>query len=298
MTKSVIVLLVILVLCLIIYWRIRCNFKFLKTPSVCLVTGGVKTGKSLLCVYLATKDFIKRHRKWHFCKKWLHKDDEEPLFYTNVEINFGFWHKKLNKCVRLIALEHLNRDLRFNYKSVIYIQECSLLADNMDFNNKIRNVDLSLFNKLIAHETKGGVTYYDTQSVYDSHYSIKRVCSTYYFIQKNLNLLLFHVLYVREMINTENGVNNFTDDVDLTTRKVLIPFWYHHRYDRYYFSYLTDNLDKDYDNIKVKKELVSFNPLYIERAYKEKKQKPVNVVADNVIVEKPTFTELCEKEKK
>ena len=145
-----------------------------------------------------------------------------------------------------------------------------LSGDNMDYNNVPRNVDLSLYNKLIAHETKGGCIYYDTQSVLDSHYSIKRVCSTYLFIQKKLNILgLFLVLYVREMINTENGVNNFTDDVDTTTRKVLVPRWWFFRYNRYEFSYLTDELGKNdvyYD--KSNRELVSFNPLYRSRANK------------------------------
>lgn len=272
MNKSIIFLLLIIALVLIIYWRIRANFKFLKVPSVALITGGVKTGKSLLSVYLATKDYIHRHFIWSFKTKVLKKQIEEPLFYTNTYINFGLLHKRLNRCIRYIDLKHLSRDVRFNYKSIIYIQECSLLCDCMDVKNQERNVDLSLYNKLIAHETKGGAVYYDTQSVLDSHYSIKRVCSTYFFIQKNLNLLLFHVLYVREMINTENGVNNFTDDVDLTTRKVLIPFWYHHRYDRYYFSYLTDNLSTEYNQVKDKKDLISFNPLYISRAYKEKKE--------------------------
>ena len=55
-------------------------------------------------------------------------------------------------------------------------------------------INLSLFNKLIAHETRGGAIYYDTQSILDSHYSIKRVASTYLFIQKNINFFLFHVI--------------------------------------------------------------------------------------------------------
>ena len=272
MYKEIVIVLAVLILALIIYWRVRRNFKFLKVPSVCLVTGGVKTGKSLLCVMLSTKDFIKRHRVWWFKKTFFHKREEEPLFYTNVWINFGKIHHKLDKCIRYISLDHLKREVRFNYKSVIYIQESSLMSDNMDFNDKERNCELSLFNKLIAHETKGGAVYYDTQSPLDNHYSVKRVSSTYFFIQKQLNLLLFHVLYVREMINTENGVNNFTDDVDLTTRKVLIPFWYHHRYDRYYFSFLTDNLTRHYKQEFSHKTLVSFNPLYVARAYKETKK--------------------------
>ena len=271
MNKDIVLLLFIVIVVLIVYFIVRKNFKHIKVPSVCLITGGVKTGKSLLSVNLSTKDYIRRYRAWHFATKFLRKKIEMPLYYTNCYIKFGWLHKKLNNNIRYINLDLLNREIRFNYKSVIYLQECSLLADNMDFNNKERNVDLSLFNKLIAHETRGGSLYYDTQSILDSHYSIKRVCSTYLFIQKNYNFLLFHVLYVREMINTENGVNNFDDDVDFTTRKVIIPFWYHKRYDRYEYSYLTDKLDTKLPQQYFHKGLVSFNDLYRDKALKQPK---------------------------
>lgn len=262
---------------LVVYIIYRKNFKILKVPSVCLITGGVKTGKSLLSVNLSIKDYKKRHRVWWLKTHILKKNMEEPLYYTNVTISFGNIKKakphRLDKNIVHITLDHLLRDIRFNYKSVIYLQESSLMADNMDFNDKERNVELSLFNKLIAHETRGGALYYDTQSVLDNHYSMKRVCSTYFFIQKNLNCLLFHILYVREMINQENGVNNFTDDVDTTTRKVLVPFWYHHKYDRYEFSYLTDSLSNESEPVPYHNGLVSFNPLYRARADKRRKEK-------------------------
>lgn len=275
LTKEFIFGLIIVALIIFVYVIYRKNFKILKTPSVALVTGGVKCGKSLTCVFLSCKDYKRRYRKWWIKTHIFKRKVEMPLFYTNVKFSFGDLRKskrhRLDKNIRLITQDLLLRNYRFNYGSVIYVQECSLLADNMDFNNKERNIQLSLLNKLIAHETRGGVIYYDTQSVLDSHYSIKRVCSTYLFIQKNLNCLLFHILYIREMINTENGVNNFVDDVDTSTRKVLIPFWYHHKYDRYEFSYLTDQLEKS--NVPFKKEngLVSFNPLYVELSDKRPK---------------------------
>lgn len=272
MNSSLLFIILIIIGVIVLYIIYRKNFKILKVPSVCLITGGVKTGKSLLSVNLSIKDYRSRHRKWWFRTHLLAKKEEEPLYYTNCFVSFGRTRKakKLNKNIRYISLDHLNRDIRFNYKSVIYIQECSLMADNMDYKNQERNVDLSLFNKLIAHETKGGALYYDTQSVLDSHYSIKRVCSTYFFVAKNLNFLLFHVLYVREMINTENGVNNFDDDIEFTLRKVLVPFWYHKKYDRYEFSYLTDELETK--NVEVPKHngVVSFNDLYVKRSDKRK----------------------------
>lgn len=276
MNGNIVLIIFILIVVLIIWLVVRKNFKILKVPSVCLITGGVKTGKSLLSVNLSTKDYIRRYRAWWFATKVFRKKLEMPLYYCNCYIRFGRLHNKLNKNIRFVNLDLLNRNIRFNYKSVIYLQECSLLADNMDFNNKERNVDLSLFNKLIAHETRGGALYYDTQSILDSHYSIKRVCSTYLFIQKNYNFLLFHILYVREMINTENGINNFTDDVDTTTRKVLVPFWYHKRYDRYEYSYLTDKLDTKLTKPSFRTGLLSFNDLYRDKAYRQPQEdKPI-----------------------
>lgn len=276
MPKELIIILVVLVGLIILYFIYRKNFKILKVPSVCLITGGVKTGKSLLSCYLSIKDYRKRHRIWWWLTKVFHKKLEEPLYYTNVQISFGSIKRKkphkLDKNICQVTLDHLMRIKRFNYKSVIYIQESSLMSDNMDWGNAERNVELSLYNKLIAHETRGGALYYDTQSVLDNHYSMKRVCSTYFFIQKNLNLFLFHILWVREMINQENGVNNFTDDVETTTRKVLIPFWYHHKYNRYEFSYLTDDLEIQNDIVPYHNGVVSFNDLYMKHADKRIKQ--------------------------
>lgn len=146
------------------------------------------------------------------------------------------------------------------------------MADNMDYNNQERNVELSLYNKLIAHETRGGALYYDTQNALDNHYSIKRVASSFYFIQKNRNFLLFHVLWVREMISQDLGSNDFNDDIDTTTRKVLIPFWYHHKYDRYEFSYLTDDLPLDDEKPVFQSGITSFNPLYNKLGDKRKKE--------------------------
>lgn len=266
-----------LVLAIVLYVLYRKHFKILKVPSVCLITGGVKCGKSLLSVKLSIKDFKARHRKWWFFRHILRdKKKEEPLYYTNVQISFGSIKRnkphRLDRCIRFVTLESLMRMERYNYKSVIYIQEASLMSDNMDFNNKIRNVELSLYAKLIAHETRGGALYLDTQSILDIHYSFKRVSSIYYFIRKHVNFFLFHILWVREMINTENGVNNFTDDIETTSRMVLIPFWYHYKYNRYEFSYLTDDLPvSDKKNVK-NNGVVSFNPLYTEHADKRKKE--------------------------
>jgi hypothetical protein len=142
------------------------------------------------------------------------------------------------------------------------------MADNMDFNNVDKNIELSLWTKLIAHETRGGKVYIDTQSILDLHYAFKRVLSSYIFIQKRVDFWFFAIVWVREMINTENGNNNFTADVDESTKKVFLPRWWYKRYDRYEFSYFTDDLRKSNGEFIPKNGLISFNEKYREKADK------------------------------
>ena len=283
MTILIIIILVGIIF-FFVYFRFRKNFKFMVTPCVTLITGAPKTGKDLLMNNLAQKDFKSVHRRWSI-RKFFHKllkrnvpfSDEEPLFYCNYACSFGrLWKKKphkLDKCIRKLTNISLRRMERFNYKSIISITEASLVNDNQNFNDQDLNIDLSLFYKLIGHETRGGKLYCNTQSILDLHYAPKRVACSFYWIQKNVKFLfgLFHVLYVREMISADLGQNNFIDDTDTTTRKVMIPFWWHNRYDCYEFSYFTDDLECSNEKF-VKDTLVSFNSRYISRADKRRKE--------------------------
>lgn len=277
--QMLVLVLIVLFLVGFVYFTYRKNFKIIKTPTVCLVTGGVKTGKTKCCVWLSIKMYKRKYRLWWLKTHIFRKVIEKPLFYTNAYITFGNGKKKhkLDNNIRLVTLESLLRNERYNYGSVIYLEEASLLADQQDCRNEDKNIDLSLYAKLIGHETRGGCLFLDTQSVLDIHYAFKRVASTYFFIQKRVNFLFFDILYIRELINTENGVNNFTDDVDCTTRKVLIPFWYNKKYDRYEYSYLTDDLHASNRSFEVAKGLVSFNNKYIERG--DKRIKEVKVIS-------------------
>ena len=280
----VIGLLIFLGVCFI-YWRFRKNFKFLKVPTICLVTGAPKTGKTLLCSTESKRTFKKNHRKW-FIKCLIlklfrsKKVIEEPLYYTNCKSSVGSLKSKkphrLDKCIRCLELSTLLRKKRYNYKSVIFITEASLVADSQFYNNQEMNIDLALWAKLVSHELRGGAVYLDTQSLLDLHYAYKRVCSNFYFIQKNLNILgLVHVLWVREMISSDLGSNSFTDDIDTTTRKILIPFWWHNRYDRYEFAKFTDDLEKSNDDNLEFDSLISFNENYVRKIDTRKKESEV-----------------------
>lgn len=266
-------LIAIVVIAVICYIRYR--YKRLKTPNVTLVTGGVKTGKSLCCVYMAIKEYKRRCRrvKWY---NHFHKDKlPMPVFYSNAKIYRSYWDKfryrkhpenrPLMPGLCKITKDMLLRKTRPAESCVAYVCEASLLADQMDYKDIDRNVRLSLFNKLFCHETRNGVLYYDTQAVLDVHYSIKRVCGSFLYISKSYHIpLIGRVLLVREMVNGENGVNTFNNDLDMETRKVLIPFWYYSYYDCFEYYYLTKNLQVDNTPFEINNSFVSFNPLYIK----------------------------------
>ena len=143
--KYIIYVLLIVALVVFLYVLYRKNFKTLITNAIALFTGAPKTCKDGLCCKMSQKDYKRRHRLWRFRtffqKLFKMKLDEEPLFYTNAETSFrslkavkkGKPHK-LDKNIRAITQDLLLRRTRFAYKSVMWITEASLFADNMFYN--------------------------------------------------------------------------------------------------------------------------------------------------------------------
>ena len=187
--------LIALILILIVLFLIFKYFKTLKIGSLSLVSGGVKTGKTTLAVYLATREYRKALIRWYVRKAFGVKE-EKPLLYTNIPLKQP--HVLLDK-------DYLLRNKRFNYKSVILISEASLFADSQLIKNQDINEQLLLFNKLIGHETKGGKLIYDTQQIQDCHYSIKRSLSSYFYIHHINKFVPFVIagLLVNSSVNIE-----------------------------------------------------------------------------------------------
>lgn len=284
---------IIILLLISLFWIYKGNFKKITIQTINLITGAPKTGKSLLCADLVTRTYKRIHRQWWIATHIFRKDVEEPLFYTNVLFSFKniknrdiseeYKRKphRLDKNIRVLETDVLKRQKRIAYKSVVYIQEASLTSDNQDYNDNVINVLQSLFNKLFGHMGKGSILFYDTQNVLDCHYAIKRCTSTFNWILKSRNFFFFRVLYIRELINSESvssSQNDFNEDVDMSVRKYIVWRWNYKKYDRYYFSYMTDNLplsDIHYDYTK--KEVISFNNLYIKagQGAKEKELREV-----------------------
>lgn len=205
-----------------------------------MVTGGVKTGKSTFSVALVYREWKKRHTAWKFrCffqKLFKVPLDEEPLIYSNIPLGVPYVP---------LTLDLIQRKKRFNYGSVIYICEASLVADSQMVKDKELNERLLMFNKLIGHELKGGVIFYDTQSIADVHYSVKRCLSEYFYIHHLVKWIpFFLVAYVREERYSEDGsvVQVSDGDAEDKLTRVIIPKKTWKMFDCYCYSALTDDL--------------------------------------------------------
>lgn len=238
-------------LCLVCFigYRIYKQFKFPKINALTLVSGGVKTGKTTFAVALAMQNYNRLHRRWKikkFLATLLHRDfdTEEPLLYSNIPLAVPYVP---------LTEDLLLRKSRFRFGSVILCSEASLVADSQMIKTDSVNNRLLLFNKLIGHELHGSYLIYDTQSVSDTHYSIKRSLSEYFYIHHLTKWIpFFMVAYVREerYCADNTSINTYDKDVEETLTRVIIPKSVWKKFDSYCYSCITDDLPCE-DNVVV-----------------------------------------------
>lgn len=242
------------------------QFKLCKIGSLVLFNGGVKCGKSTLSVNTAIKEIKSRRRsvriKNFFRRLFSKKPIELPLLYSNVPLAYPYVP---------LTDKLLLRKERFVYGSVIYCQEASLVADSQLCKNQDINENLLLFNKLIGHETQGGVLIYDTQCISDLHYSIKRCLSQYIYVHHLVKWIPFILIaYVQENRYADDGTIIAVEDKDVEDKlkKVILSKRTWKYFDCYSYSNLTDNLpvatDVVKNNLQTKNlkayDIVSFRP--------------------------------------
>lgn len=245
-------------------WFFVFKIKHLKVPDVYLVTGGVKTGKSFVSVYLAVRQYKRNCRKvavQNFFIRFLvnpirfifrkepFKKKEKPMLYSNMKLR----HIKYN----LLTLDIIKRKVRIPTKSVVLIDEVSLMADSMlgrvgkDSKDDIINEQLMLFVKLFGHYC-GGTMIVNTQSLCDCHYAFRRCISNYLWIEVKRKYPFFSLMQVRELAHSEDNdiVNNFQADAEVDTRPLFVWNKYYRYYDYRCYSIFTDNLELqvNYDN--------------------------------------------------
>lgn len=290
-----ILIIIAIILIVVIYCKLR--IKRLKLDNLTMVSGGLKTGKSALSLGLAYKVYKKNLRKWKI-KKWfskiIHKDFniEKPLFYSNIPLGFDYVP---------LTFDVIERKKRINYKSVVFIDEASLLADSMSAlttgktkelkeSTSYFNDVLLVFIKLFCHETHNGSLFINSQSISDMHYSFRRCMSRYVYIQSSINWLPFiRIMRVKELFYSDDNtsINTNNDDIEDNTRLLFQFKSIYKKYDRWCYSAFTDSLDKldvviegknllnlKSDYVLTRRELPTINNVPSGKViYKDKKKK-------------------------
>lgn len=258
------IIIILLIAFAILYFCVLTYIKRLKFGNLTLISGGVKTGKTMLSVCLVMKQYRRQIRKWsrqcRIAKRKYLPYPEKPLIYSNMPL----------KCEYVpLTLDLITGKARFRYGSVVYFNEMSLIAGSKDIKNEVLNDWLLRFFKLCAHETHGGYFLIDTQSPQDMHYTLKRSLSTYYFIYKSIKLPFFNLIWMREniLVDGDNtvAIDTQTDPQDSVSEggkkmyfRLIRHKWWKY-YDQFAYSILTDNLpvlDKTEkpkkDNLKIR----------------------------------------------
>lgn len=216
------------------------RFKSCAVGSLTLVDGGVKTFKTGFSIYLGVREYKRALRSVKFANFWrniFNKPKEElPLLYSNIPLAIPYVP---------VTREILTGKVRVRRRSTLILDDASLVADSMLFKDKDINDRLLYFNKLWGHMSHGGHLIYNTQSLSDLHFSVKRSLSEYFYIHHtNWNWPFFIIAYVLECRYSDDGSVTFTQNADLSEnlKKVLIPKKYAKYYDKYCYSILTDDL--------------------------------------------------------
>lgn len=246
----------IIILCIILIVLIAMFYskhKIIKCNSVLMITGAPKTGKSLLSVYLAFNFLFWARVKWclnksiYFMCGFDFKRDF-PQLYSNIPLKHPFGYIPITK-------DMLLRKEKINEKSVFYLGEFSLVANSrlgqkqgvkngVNYDNI--NEELLLFTKLCGHQFNGKVII-DSQTISDVHYSAKRVLSNYLYIHHSTNLLFHKILWVQEMLYSDDNstINVNDDDCEVNLKWLLIPKKIFKCYDYRCYSFFTDDLISD-----------------------------------------------------
>lgn len=245
----------------------------IKVPNVFLITGAVKTGKSLASIPIVKRKYRSAKIKYFIKKYIFFKDVEKPMLFSNIHL------RKIK--YNLLSLDVIKRTKRVPYGSICFIDEASLLADSMSYKNEKLNEEINLFLKLFGHETRGGYLIMNTQSISDLHYGIKRCINSYLWIHSRIKLPFITILKVRELIYSDDSttsINVASRDVEDDLKLMFVLNRNYKYYDAFCYSIFTDNLpiycNYDY-GIKNKKDSLKTDILISFREFKTELMKGV-----------------------
>lgn len=244
--KSLGLIVIIFIIVVIVLVFVSKKLKRLKIDNVFFISGGVKTGKSFLSVALAVKTYRKNLLKWYLTN-WLYKLFKKgtckPMLYSNIPLR--------NIRFNPLTLDIIKRKVRIPNRSVVLIDEISLLADSMLYKDKKINDELMIFIKLFGHYTHNGTLITNSQAIADCHFSIKRCLSHYLYINSRMKFPFITKFNVRELIYSDDGSANVQNNFDSDIEKSMLNLYYLNKYYRYYdsccYSVFTDCLPFNVD---------------------------------------------------
>lgn len=222
-----------------------CEFSYWTALSV---------GKSTMSVALAYKTYKRNHLQWRirsYFQSLFHMPvDEEPLLYSNVPLRVPYVP---------LTIDLLTRRTRFRYKSVLYVCEASLVADNQMYKiaGESENERVALFNKLFGHSTKNGVCIYDTQCIGDLSINVRRCLSSDIYVYELVKWIPFFLIAkIREERYSEDGqvVNSYNEDVEDSLKRCLISKKTWKLFDAFCYSSFTDDLPVEDRVVRLKKD--------------------------------------------
>lgn len=239
------ILVIVFFLCIILFFvnKWLSKFKFPKITSLAVFTGDVKVGKSGVSLACALSLYRRLHFRWRvvcfFCKLLRKPLPEEPLLYSNIPLAGVKYYD--------LTLDHILRNVRFNFKPVVYVDEASLLADcYLSKSNPELNTQLLKFFKLFGHESHSGYCIFNSQAISDLHISLRKCTSQYFYIHDISSKLIPFISYchMREERYSEDGqtINTYNNDVEDSLKTVIFRKSVFKKYDCHAYSILTDNL--------------------------------------------------------
>lgn len=140
------------------------------------------------------------------------------------------------------------RNVRFSYKSVVLLDEFSLIADQNMYGKKFEVLCelMNEFFKLFRHQTKGGYLIINSQSTSDLNYSLKSVLSDYIYIHHKSSRFVPFIctMQVQECRFSRDNSSlqvNIEDVEENLKTLVMLKKWFKY-YDTYCHSIFTDHL--------------------------------------------------------
>lgn len=248
--------LLVIGLCVLAIWLYAKFFKIPKLKNIVFVDGSLGSGKTLYSVYLAVRLYKRNLRRYRVAKflvgafsfipavKSKFDKMEKPQLYSNILLRNVEFHKITKDLL-------YRRNFRFAYRSVVLIDEFSLVADQFCYKDRELSERLSNFMKLFRHETKGTLVL-NSQAVSDLHYSVKYVLSDYLYLHHMRKFPFFVAIAMQEMLYSADKdgsavMNVRATDIEDTNKFVLVPKKYFKYYDSYCYSIFTDSLPVYYN---------------------------------------------------